>query len=379
MQQRKKILVLIGTRPEAIKLAPVIRILMDRVSDFETRILLTGQHKKMVKQALEVFGIKPDIELNAMKFATSLGRLTSKLFSDVSQVLSNEKPAWILVQGDTTSALVGAVSAFYQKIKVGHVEAGLRTYNRWSPFPEEFNRTCISHVADIHFAPTIKARDSLLKLPDIIPDSIHVTGNTVVDALLWAREILLDNIPNEIYKSIAHHIEDKKRLILVTSHRRESFGTGLRNICQALIEIASSNKDLFIVFPVHLNPNVKKPVYEALSSQSNIVLLPPVNYLSLVWLMSNAYIILTDSGGIQEEATTFKKPILILRDVTERPEVLDSGFGILVGTDIEKTLYHFHQIFHNPSIYKSMTQSPNPFGDGQASQRIVNIITEYGD
>ncbi|MCS7063875.1 MAG: UDP-N-acetylglucosamine 2-epimerase (non-hydrolyzing) [Methylacidiphilales bacterium] len=374
MQSRKKIIVLLGTRPEAIKLAPVIRALRCHPSTFETLVLSTGQHEIMVKQALEVFGIKPDIELDAMQYAQSLGLLTSRLFSNIDQMLSIYNPDWIIVQGDTTSALVGAICGFYHKIKIAHVEAGLRTYNRWAPFPEEFNRTCISHIADIHFAPTTKARERLLELPRIDPNSIFITGNTIVDALLWAREILLDHIPYDIHTEIIQHIESKKKLILVTTHRRESFGIGLKNICHALIKIASDYKDLLIVFPVHLNPNVKKPVYEALSSHKNILLLPPINYLSLVWLIDQAYIILTDSGGIQEEAPTFKKPILILRDTTERPEVIDSGFGVLVGTDQKKILYHFNLILNDTKVYNSMTQSVNPFGDGHAAKKICDIL-----
>ena len=296
----KRVLVLFGTRPEVIKLASVVRALRQRPADFVTRVCSTGQHREMVQQALDAFGLKLDVQLDAITSAKSLGRLTARLFKDLDQLLETEEPDWVIVQGDTTSAMIGAMCAFYRRIKVGHVEAGLRTGNRWSPFPEEINRTVIGHITDPHFAPTMKSADNLRRM-GVPKESVHVTGNTVVDALLWVSESVKDHLPPGLDPEVPHLIASK-RLVLVTSHRRESFGEGLENICRALLATVEHYPDAVIVYPVHLNPNVHDPVYRLPGGHPRIKLLAPVSYLSLVWLMRQSYCILTDSGGIQEEA-----------------------------------------------------------------------------
>lgn len=368
----KKVLVLFGTRPEVIKLAPVVRALRRHRDEFITRVVSSGQHREMVQQALDAFALKPDVTLDAMASAKSLGRLTARLFDDLDQLFEVEKPDWVLVQGDTTSAMVAAVCAYYRRIKVGHVEAGLRTYNRWSPFPEEVNRTFIGHVSDLHFAPTKKSADNLRRAG--VPEkSIHVTGNTVVDALLWVSEGLRDIMPPGLPENLSNFIQGK-RLVLVTSHRRESFGEGLENICRALLGMVDRYPDAVVVYPVHLNPNVREPVHRLLGGHSRIKLLEPVGYLPLVWLMQRSYCIFTDSGGIQEEAPSLGKPVLIMRDTTERPEVVEAGCARLVGADTGQILSGARDLFENHEIYSAMASVKNPFGDGRAAERIVGIL-----
>ena len=369
----KHVLVLFGTRPEVIKLAPVVRALRQRPADFVTRVCSTGQHREMVQQALDAFDLMLDVQLDAMSSAKSLGRLTARLFDDLDQLLETEAPDWVIVQGDTTSAMVGAMCAFYRRIKVGHVEAGLRTGNRWSPFPEEINRTFIGHVADLHFAPTSRSADNLRR-SGVPEQSIHVTGNTVVDALLWVSESLKENLPPGLDTDVPHLI-DGKRLVLVTSHRRESFGEGLENICRALLGTVERYPDAVIVYPVHLNPNVHNPVYRLLGCHPRIKLLAPVGYLPLVWLMRRSYCILTDSGGIQEEAPSLGKPVLIMRDTTERPEVIDAGCARLVGANAENILAGVSELFENRAAYHAMSRVKSPFGDGQAGRRIAELLS----
>lgn len=371
----KRVLVLFGTRPEVIKLAPVVRAMRQRPADFVTRVCSTGQHRDMVQQALDAFELKLDVQLDAMSSAKSLGRLTARLFDDLDQLLETEVPDWVIVQGDTTSALVGAMCAFYRRVKVGHVEAGLRTGNRWSPFPEEINRTFIGHVADLHFAPTAKAAENL-RCAGVSTESIHVTGNTVVDALRWISEGLKEHIPAGIDADLARFVEGS-RLVLVTSHRRESFGEGLENICRALLDTVERYPDAVIVYPVHLNPNVRNPVRRLLGGHSRIKLLEPVGYLPLVWLMQRSFFILTDSGGIQEEAPSLGKPVLILRDNTERQEVIDAGCARLVGTQTEQIIAGVRDLMENALAYNAMARVRNPFGDGRAAERIVQILREF--
>ena len=372
----KRFLVIFGTRPEVIKLAPVVRALRGRPGDFETRVVSTGQHREMVQQALDAFGLKLDVQLDAMPSAKSLGRLTARLFDDLDQLLESEAPDWVLVQGDTTSAMVGAMCAFYRRIKVGHVEAGLRTGNRWSPFPEEINRTFIGHVADLHFAPTTKSAENLRRA-GASEKSICVTGNTVVDALLWVSEGLRDQVPAGIDAEVVRFVEGK-RLVLVTSHRRESFGEGLENICRALLGTVEQYPDAAIVYPVHLNPNVRGPVHRLLGGHPRIKLLEPIGYLPLVWLMQRSYCIFTDSGGIQEEAPSLGKPVLIMRDTTERPEVVEAGCARLVGASTANILAGARDLFDDRATYQAMSHVRNPFGDGRASERIAQLLAEHG-
>lgn len=369
---RQRILVLFGTRPEVIKLAPVVRALRQRPDQFMTRVVSSGQHREMVQQALDAFALKADVTLDAMSSARSLGQLTARLFEDSDKLLEVEQPDWVLVQGDTSSAMVAAVCAYYRRIKIGHVEAGLRTYNRWAPFPEEINRTFIDHISDLHFAPTEKSADNLRRAG--VPEkSIHITGNTVVDALLWVSDGLRNIMPSGLPEDLPKFIHGK-RLVLVTSHRRESFGEGLDNICRALLGMVESYSDAVIVYPVHLNPNVREPVHRLLGGHPRIKLLEPVGYLPLVWLMQRSYCIFTDSGGIQEEAPSLGKPVLIMRDATERPEVVEAGCARLVGTDTGQILSGARDLFENRDIYSAMASVKNPFGDGRASERIADII-----
>ena len=368
----RRILVLFGTRPEVIKLAPVIRALRERSNEFDCRICTTGQHREMANQAMREFSLTPDIRLDAMASGRSLGELTSRLFMDMDQLLEQERPDWLIVQGDTTSAMVGAMSAFYRRIKIGHVEAGLRTGDRWSPFPEEINRTLIGDVADIHFAPTERAASNL-RASGISESSIHVTGNTVVDALLWAIEMMGNEMPPDLDRDLIDSFRDR-RLILVTSHRRESFGKGLENVCRALKDVVKHHSDAVIVYPVHLNPNVRGPVVKLLGGESRIHLIEPVGYRALVYLMKQSYCILTDSGGIQEEAPSLGKPVLIMRDVTERPEVVDAGCGRLVGTSADAIAGAASELLENRAAYEKMAKVKNPFGDGKAAERIVGLL-----
>ena len=368
----KTVLVLFGTRPEVIKLAPVIRELRARPQEFTCRVVSTGQHREMVDQALAAFRLKVDVQLDAMSSAKSLGKLTAHLFLDIDELLEREKPDWVIVQGDTTSAMVGAMCAFYRQIKVGHVEAGLRTYNRWSPFPEEINRTVIGHVGDLHFAPTEHSAENLRKA-GVPANTVHVTGNTVVDALLWVSEALRQEAPPGLDPAMIASLEGK-RLVLVTSHRRESFGQGLENICDALLETVRRYPDVVIVYPVHLNPNVREPVRRLLSAEPRIHLLEPLGYLPLVYLMQRSYCIFTDSGGIQEEAPSLGKPVLIMRDTTERPEVVEAGCARLVGTVAENILQAAGELLDNPAAYDAMARVKNPFGDGLASRRIADLL-----
>lgn len=369
---RQKILILFGTRPEVIKLAPVVRALRRHDEEFVTRVVSTGQHREMVTQALDAFNLKADVTLDAMSSASSLGRLTARLFEDLDQFLEVEKPDWVLVQGDTTSAMVAAMCAYYRQVKIGHVEAGLRTHNRWSPFPEEMNRTVIGHIADLHFAPTSRSADNLRRagVPGI---SIHVTGNTVVDALLWVSKGLAGTMPQGLPEDLPKLVHGR-RLVLVTSHRRESFGEGLENICRALLATVERYGDAVVVYPVHMNPNVQEPVNRLLGGHPRIKLLGTVGYLPLVWLMQQSYCIFTDSGGIQEEAPSLGKPVLIMRDTTERPEVIEAGCARLVGADCNQILSGARDLFENPAVYRAMAAVKNPFGDGQAADRIVDIL-----
>jgi UDP-N-acetylglucosamine 2-epimerase (non-hydrolysing) len=369
---RKKILFVFGTRPEALKLAPLI-LLMRRDSLFSPRVCVTSQHREMLEQALRLFGIKPHHDLDIMKKDQSLFDVTSKCIKSLEAVLRKESPHMVIVQGDTTSTFVASLAAFYMKIPVGHVEAGLRTEEKYSPFPEEINRRLTTHISDLHFAPTKRAMENLLR-EGIRRRSIHVTGNTAVDVLLLVKKNIEASKPkrNKLQKHCGF-LQGENPLLLVTAHRRESFGEGIKNICKALREIALS-RPVEIVYPVHLNPNVKKPVQKILKGLDNVHLVEPLGYESFVYLMTKSHLILTDSGGIQEEAPSLKKPVLVMRSVTERSEAVEAGAAQLVGTKTREITKTTLKILDDKAAYKNMLVSKNPFGDGKASERIMNII-----
>lgn len=371
----RRVLVIFGTRPEVIKLAPVIRELARRQSDFALTTCSTGQHRGMLQQALDAFALKPDIRLDAMAAGQSLAGLTARLFTDLDAVIARERPDWVVVQGDTTSAFVGAVTAFYRRVSVAHVEAGLRTGNRWAPFPEESNRAMIARVADLHFAPTQRAAAQLLS-EGVAPESVHVTGNTVVDALLSVLSQMGDSAPPGIGQKILDFVAGK-RLVLVTSHRRESYGGPIQDICRALVDIVEAHQDVVVAYPVHLNPSIREPVHRLLGNHPKILLLEPLGYLPLLWMMRQSSFILTDSGGIQEEAPSIGKRVLVMRDTTERPEVIDAGWGVLVGTNRERITAEAGLLLGSGSA-PAMPDSPNPFGDGTAARQIVALISRKG-
>lgn len=365
-----KILSIFGTRPEAIKMAPVVQALAITPDfDFEPLVCVTAQHREMLDQVLRLFEIKPDFDLDVMKPGQSLEQLTAAVLQGLGAVLREAKPELVLVHGDTTTTLAASLAAFYQQIPVGHVEAGLRTGNMYSPWPEEINRKLTGGIATCHFAPTAGARDNLLA-EGVDSDAILVTGNTVIDALLAVRQRVHDNpgIDGEL-----PGIDSKRRLILVTGHRRESFGQGFRSLCEALEKLAERD-DVEIVYPVHLNPNVRKPVYEYLAGRANIHLIDPLDYLPFVALMDRADIIVTDSGGIQEEAPSLGKPVLVTRDHTERPEAVAAGTVRLVGTDRNRIVNEVARLLDSVEHYNSMAMAHNPYGDGKASSRIVEFL-----
>lgn len=360
-----KILSVFGTRPEAIKMAPVIAELNKHQDKLTSLVCVTAQHREMLDQVLGLFAIKPDYDLGIMQPNQSLAELTARALTKLDEVLRQEKPDWILVQGDTTTVMAASLAAFYHHIKVGHVEAGLRSFDKYQPFPEEINRKIATSLSDMHFAPTEVARQNLLR-EGIADAQIVVTGNTVIDALLQVAEK-----PYDWDTSGLAAIPRDRRTILVTAHRRENFGAPLKNICAALRTLAERYADVQIVYPVHLNPNVQQVVYEMLGQLSNVTLLKPLEYLPLVQLMKHSYLVITDSGGIQEEAPGLGKPVLVLREVTERPEGITAGTVKLVGTDKETIIHEASLLLDNQTAYETMSQAVNPYGDGKASQRIV--------
>lgn len=379
-----KVLTIFGTRPEAVKLAPVIKKLEEHKDIFKSVICVTAQHRQMLDQVLELFEIKPDYDLNIMKPNQNLFELTSNVLLNLKPVLEQENPDIILVQGDTTTVFAASLAAFYLKIKVGHVEAGLRTFNKYSPFPEEINRKITTVIADLHFAPTETSRQNLVD-ENIKKDTIYITGNTVIDALFLTLEKLKknesENILSEKVKAIQELVakinpENNKKIVLVTGHRRENFGQGFENICQALSEIAQQYPDSEIVYPMHLNPNVREPVNRIISGIKNIHLIEPLDYEPFVYLMDKSYLILTDSGGVQEEAPSLGKPVLVMRDTTERPEAVVAGTVKLVGTDKELIISEALKLLNHEDEYKKMSMAHNPYGDGKSGERIVNIIKE---
>lgn len=374
----KKILLVFGTRPEAIKMAPLVKEFQKYRDIFETKICVTAQHRQMLDQVLDIFDITPDYDLNIMSTNQDLFDITSKVLLGIRDVLNDFMPNIVFVHGDTTTSLAASLAAFYKHIKIAHIEAGLRTYNLQSPWPEEMNRQIVDKIADYYFAPTELSKTNLLK-DNIHPDKIYVTGNTVIDALFLVIGIIHSNqrTENQILESITdkgYSINDRK-YILITEHRRENFGEGFFNICAAIKQIASSRSDFDIVYPVHLNPNVQKPVFEILSGLNNVFLISPLDYLPFVYLMQHSYLIITDSGGIQEEAPSLGKPVLVTRNTTERPEAINAGTVKLVGTDINAIIDNVNILLENSVVYEQMTKAINPYGDGKASKRIREIFT----
>ncbi len=369
------VLSIFGTRPEAIKMAPVLHALS--AAGARSQVCVTAQHRGMLDQVLALFDIKPDIDLDLMRPNQTLHGLTAAVLEGISKVLADLKPDMVLVHGDTTTTFAAALAAYYQKIPVGHVEAGLRTGDLYAPFPEEVNRRLTDGIASLHFAPTDGARDNLLA-EGYAATRIFVTGNTVVDALLMTTAKLdRDAALTARLDAETPYPTTGRRMILVTGHRRENFGDGLRNICQALGQLAKRD-DVEIVYPVHLNPNVQQPVSEILGGIANVHLLGPLDYLAFVRLMSRAHIVITDSGGIQEEAPSLGKPVLVMRDVTERPEAVSAGTVKLVGTDQAKIVAEASSLLDNPKAYESMSRAHNPYGDGMAADRIAGEVLSYG-
>ncbi|MBN3263604.1 non-hydrolyzing UDP-N-acetylglucosamine 2-epimerase [Pectobacterium brasiliense] len=368
-----KVLTVFGTRPEAIKMAPLVHALAQDGA-FESRICVTAQHREMLDQVLRLFDITPDYDLNIMRPGQGLSEISCRILSGLEPVMAEFKPDVVLVHGDTTTTLATSLAAFYQRIPVGHVEAGLRTGNLYSPWPEEANRKLTGHLAMYHFAPTENSRQNLLR-EHLSDRHIFVTGNTVIDALFWVRDRILGDaaLRRSLDEKYAF-LDDNKKLILVTGHRRESFGGGFERICSALADIARRHPEVQIVYPVHLNPNVSEPVNRILSGIDNVMLIAPQDYLPFVYLMNRSYMILTDSGGIQEEAPSLGKPVLVMRDTTERPEAVEAGTVKLVGTDVTSIVDAVSMLLTDEDAYQAMSRAHNPYGDGQACQRIVDAL-----
>ncbi|EOR99467.1 UDP-N-acetylglucosamine 2-epimerase [Bacteroides thetaiotaomicron dnLKV9] len=373
----KKILLVFGTRPEAIKMAPLVKALQKDTEHFETRVCVTAQHRQMLDQVLEVFGITPEYDLNIMAPNQDLYDITAKVLLGLREVLKDFRPDTVLVHGDTTTSMAASLAAFYMQIPVGHVEAGLRTYNMLSPWPEEMNRQVTDRICNYYFAPTEQSRANLLQ-ENIDAKKIFITGNTVIDALLMAVDII--STTAGVKEKMAKELQEKgytvgdREYILVTGHRRENFGDGFLHICKAIKELAALHPEMDIVYPVHLNPNVQKPVYELLSGLSNVYLISPLDYLPFIYAMQHSTLLLTDSGGVQEEAPSLGKPVLVMRDTTERPEAVEAGTVKLVGTDAEAIVSNVTALLQDKEMYKRMSETHNPYGDGQACERIIAAL-----
>ena len=373
----KKILLVFGTRPEAIKMAPLVKALQKDTEHFETRVCVTAQHRQMLDQVLEVFGITPEYDLNIMAPNQDLYDITAKVLLGLREVLKDFRPDTVLVHGDTTTSMAASLAAFYMQIPVGHVEAGLRTYNMLSPWPEEMNRQVTDRICTYYFAPTEQSRANLLQ-ENIDAKKIFITGNTVIDALLMAVDII--STTAGVKEKMAKELQEKgytvgdREYILVTGHRRENFGDGFLHICKAIKELAALHPEMDIVYPVHLNPNVQKPVYELLSGLSNVYLISPLDYLPFIYAMQHSTLLLTDSGGVQEEAPSLGKPVLVMRDTTERPEAVEAGTVKLVGTNAEAIVSNVTALLLDKEMYKRMSETHNPYGDGQACERIIAAL-----
>ncbi len=381
----KKIMLVFGTRPEAIKMCPLVKEFQKYPEEFETLVCVTGQHREMLDQVLQIFGVKPDFDLNIMKQGQDLYDVTSRVLVGMREVLDEAKPDVVLVHGDTTTSMAAALAAFYRQIPVGHVEAGLRTHNIYSPWPEEMNRQITGRIATYDFAPTPLSRQNLLD-EGVDPEKITVTGNTVIDALHWVVENVMEKgyVPQD--PSVAALPRGDRRLVLITGHRRENFGEGFISMCTAIRDLALKYPDVDFVYPMHLNPNVRKPIREVFGEMAdqvghdgrvipgltgNLYFIEPLDYLDFVYLMSRSYLVLTDSGGIQEEAPGLGKPVLVMRDTTERPEALEAGTVRLVGTDYDRIMTEVSALMEDPAHYQAMSLAVNPYGDGNACPRIV--------
>lgn len=381
----KKIMLVFGTRPEAIKMAPLVKELQKYKDKFETIVCVTGQHRQMLDQVLEIFDIKPDFDLNIMKQGQDLYDVTARVLTGMRDVLEEAKPDVILVHGDTTTSTAAALAAFYKQIPVGHVEAGLRTHNIYSPWPEEMNRQITGRIAQYNFAPTPLSRENLLK-ENVEDSKIIVTGNTVIDALYWVVNKMKNdkNLDTELQKILKDagydvaRLKDDKKLVLITGHRRENFGDGFISMCKAIKTLTQKYPDVDFIYPMHLNPNVRKPIHEVfgenLAGLGNMFFIEPLEYLSFVYLMEKSNIVLTDSGGIQEEAPGLGKPVLVMRDTTERPEALTAGTVKLVGTDYDKIVNEVSMLLDDKSHYDAMSKAVNPYGDGKACERIIESL-----
>ena len=373
----KKILLVFGTRPEAIMMAPLVKALQKDTEHFETRVCVTAQHRQMLDQVLEVFGITPEYDLNIMAPNQDLYDITAKVLLGLREVLKDFRPDTVLVHGDTTTSMAASLAAFYMQIPVGHVEAGLRTYNMLSPWPEEMNRQVTDRICTYYFAPTEQSKVNLLQ-ENIDAKKIFITGNTVIDALLMAVYII--STTAGVKEKMAKELQEKgytvgdREYILVTGHRRENFGDGFLHICKAIKELAALHPEMDIVYPVHLNPNVQKPVYELLSGLSNVYLISPLDYLPFIYAMQHSTLLLTDSGGVQEEAPSLGKPVLVMRDTTERPEAVEAGTVKLVGTNAEAIVSNVTALLLDKEMYKRMSETHNPYGDGQACERIIAAL-----
>lgn len=381
----KKVMLVFGTRPEAIKMAPLVKEFQKQPKRVETVVCVTGQHREMLDQVLKIFDIKPDYDLNIMKQGQDLYDVTARVLTGMRDVLKEVKPDVVLVHGDTTTSTAAALAAFYQQIPVGHVEAGLRTHNIYSPWPEEMNRLLTGRLATYHFSPTPLSRNNLIK-ESVDDRNIIITGNTVIDALYWVVDKIKNNkeLDNELEDILSkagydvNRLNNGKKLVLITGHRRENFGDGFINMCTAIKDLTVKYPDLDFVYPMHLNPNVRKPIHEVfgenLSGLKNMFFIEPLEYLSFVYLMEKSSIVLTDSGGIQEEAPGLGKPVLVMRDTTERPEALDAGTVKLVGTDYNKIVNEVSSLIDDKAAYEKMSKAVNPSGDGLACGRIVNAL-----
>ena len=381
----KKVMLVFGTRPEAIKMAPLVKEFQKQPKRVETVVCVTGQHREMLDQVLKIFDIKPDYDLNIMKQGQDLYDVTARVLTGMRDVLKEVKPDVVLVHGDTTTSTAAALAAFYQQIPVGHVEAGLRTHNIYSPWPEEMNRLLTGRLSTYHFSPTPLSRNNLIK-ESVDDRNIIITGNTVIDALYWVVDKIKNNkeLDNELEDILSkagydvNRLNNGKKLVLITGHRRENFGDGFINMCTAIKDLTVKYPDLDFVYPMHLNPNVRKPIHEVfgenLSGLKNMFFIEPLEYLSFVYLMEKSSIVLTDSGGIQEEAPGLGKPVLVMRDTTERPEALDAGTVKLVGTDYNKIVNEVSSLIDDKAAYEKMSKAVNPYGDGLACGRIVNAL-----
>ncbi|PST84052.1 UDP-N-acetylglucosamine 2-epimerase (non-hydrolyzing) [Pedobacter yulinensis] len=371
-----KVLFVFGTRPEAIKMAPLVHSLKSRGDIFETKVCVTAQHREMLDQVLTFFDIVPDFDLNLMKPNQNLHNLTAEVITQIKSVYESSRPDYVMVHGDTTTSMAAALAAYYSQIKICHIEAGLRTHNKLSPFPEEINRQITGRLADLHFAPTPLSQQNLLS-EGIDPTSVFVTGNTVIDALFLAQTKLKDYEDDEI-RYLKGILDETKKVVLVTGHRRENFGDGFVNICNSLKDLAD-DPDVQIFYPVHLNPNVQTPVNSILKNVENIHLVSPLSYPAFSWLMNRSLFVITDSGGIQEEAPSLGKPVLVMRENTERPEAVTAGTVRLVGTNYEKITTEARELLTKGELYKQMSQAHNPYGDGQSCNRILEVLINHAE